>query len=269
LAPEIVTDFLLKKWNYQGFAISDDLIMGAVSNIYNLADACEKALEAGEHLFLICRPEEVANVYAKLLRRAMRNERLASAIYRNSSKILSFKYSHLSKLRPKIAAQKEIKQLKKLSEQVSKRAITLLKGETLKTVPHSCTIFYPRTKWLPAEETAISSYLTKHGANVQQEPFTIQIEDPEGVALARKSNTEWNIVIVINPAIHPGQMRLIQELFRRNKQVAVISGAFPSEDFPEEVKTAIAAYWTSPAALTAAAKALFGEEKMPGVVPLY
>jgi hypothetical protein len=159
--------------------------------------------------------------------------------------------------------------MKKLSEDVSKRAITLLKGRAIKNRPDKCTIFYPRTKWLPAEETAITSYLTKHGAVVKQEPFAIQIEEPEGVALARKSNTEWNIVIAINPGIHPGQMRLIRELFRRNKQVAVISGAFPSEDFLEEVKTAIAVYWTSPAALTAAAKALFGEQKMPGVVPLY
>ena len=269
LAPEIVTDFLLTKWNYQGFAISDDLIMGAVSNIYNLADACEKALEAGEHLFLICRPEEVAKVYSKLLRRAARNDRLAHAIYRNSSKILSFKYSHLSNPRRKIVVQKEIKRMKKISEEVAKRSITLLKGGELKGVPDECTIFYPRTKWLPAEETAITSYLKRLGTKAKQEPFEIQIEEREGAALARKSNTEWNIVIVINPAIHPGQMRLIQELFRRKKQVAVISGAFPSEDFPEEVKTAIAAYWTSPAALTAAARALYGERKMPGVVPLY
>jgi beta-N-acetylhexosaminidase len=269
LAPEIVRDFLLKKWSYQGFAISDDLIMGAVSNIYNLADACEKALAAGNHLFLICRPEEVANVYAKLLRRAARNESLTNAIYRNSSKILSFKYSHFSIPRQKIAVQKEIKQMKKFSEEVAKRSITLLKGAALKNSLDSCTIFYPRTKWLPADETAITSYLTKHGAHVEQEPFAIQIEEAEGIALARKSNTEWNIVIAINPGIHPGQMKLIQELLWRKKQLAVISGAFPSEDFLEEVKTAIAAYWTSPAALTAAAKALFGGQKMLGVVPLY
>ena len=269
LAREIVTDFLLKKWNYQGFSISDDLIMGAVSNIYNLADACEKALDAGNHLFLICRPEEVANVYAKLLRRAERNERLANAIYRNSSKILSFKYSYFSRAPYKVAVQKEIKQMKKFSEEVAKRSITLLKGGALKTVPDRCTLFYPRTKWLPEKETGFTPYLTKRGVQVTQEPYAIQIEEPDGVVLARKSDTEWNIVIVTNPGIHPGQLRLIQELLRQKKQVAVISGAFPTEDFPEEVRTVIAAYWTSPAALTAVAKALFGEEKMQGVVPLY
>ncbi|MCI0601840.1 hypothetical protein L0156_02395 [bacterium] len=269
LAKEIVTDFLLKKWNYQGFAISDDLIMGAISNIYNLADACEKALEAGNHLFLICRPEEVTNVFAKLLRRATRSERLTNAIYHNSSKILSFKYSHFSGTRQKVSLQKEIKRLKKFSEEAASRAITLIKGQPLKTLPGRCTIFYPRTKWLPAEETGVTPYLTKRGVEVKQEPFAIQIQEPESVALARNSNTEWNIVIVTNPGMNPGQMRLIRELLRQNKQVAVLSGAFPSENFPEEVKTVIAAYWTSPAALSAAAKALWGEEKMLGVVPLY
>ena len=98
LAKEIVTDFLFKKWKYEGFAISDDLIMGAVSNIYNLADACEKALLAGNHLFLICRPEEVTDVYAKLLRRVERSEHLQNAVYRNTSKILAFKYSRLRRI---------------------------------------------------------------------------------------------------------------------------------------------------------------------------
>ncbi len=269
LAKEIVTDFLLKKWKYQGFSISDDLIMGAVSNIYNLVDACEKALDAGNHLFLICRPEEVADVYAKLLRRAERSESLANMIYRNSSKILSFKYSHFAEKPRKVSIKNEIQKLKKFSEQTAEKSITLLKGQVLKTLPDHCTIFYPRTKWLPQEETGFTPYLKKLRVRVQQEPYAIQIEEPDGVALARKSNTEWNIVIVTNPAIHPGQMRLIQELLRQKKQIAVISGAFPTEDFPQEVKTAIAAYWTSPAALIAAAKALFGEQKMQGVLPLY
>src|SRR5687767_5209847 len=126
LAPEIVTDFLLKKWNYKGFSISDDLIMGAVSNIYNLADACEKALLAGNHLFLICQPENVAEVFSKLMRRVVRSDALKQVIFRNSSKILSYKYIQLRSERSHPVA-KEIRRMKKITEETSQKAITLLK----------------------------------------------------------------------------------------------------------------------------------------------
>ncbi len=266
LAKEIVTEFLLKKWKYEGFAISDDLIMGAVSNIYNLADACEKALLAGNHLFLICRPEEVTDVYAKLLRRVERSEHLQNAIYRNTSRILPFKYMKLG-LERKYSVTKEIRRMKKLTEEASQQAITLIKGQPLKFNLGQCTLFYPRTKWLNEGETELTAFLTKRGTAVKQFDFPIQVEEPDGIALARQSGTEWNIAIVTNPAFHRGQMALLQELIRNNKRVVVIVGAFPSDDFPESVSTVICAYWTAPAALRAASRALFGEAKVKGVLP--
>ena len=267
LAKEIVTDVLLKQWKYQGFSISDDLIMGAVSNVYGLADACEKALVAGNHLFLICRPEEVSDVYAKLLRKAEKSEALQNLLLRNAGKILSFKYTGDLVTNHKYPVAKEVRKMKKLTEEASQKAITLLKGEAVKfNLPH-CSIFYPRTKWLVDGETELTAFLTKRRTAVDQFEYPTNIEDEDGIALAKQSKAEWNIVVVTNPAIQPGQMSLIQTLLRKKQRVLVISGAFPADVFPEQVGTVIAAYWTSSAALKATARALFGDEKIQGILP--
>ena len=266
LAPEIVTDFLLKKWNYKGFSISDDLIMGAVSNIYNLADACEKALLAGNHLFLICQPENVAEVFSKLMRRVVRSDALKQVVFRNSSKILSYKYIQLRSERSHPVA-KEIRRMKKITEEASQKAITLLKGDPLNFHLNECSIFYPTTKWLKDGETELSGFLSKRGTSVSQYGFPIQIAEEESQSLASKSRTDWNIVIVTNPSVQRGQMSLIEELVRKNKRVVVISGAFPADQFPEGVITVLAAYWTGPAAMQAVAKSLFAGATIRGTLP--
>lgn len=267
LAKEIVTDFLLKKWNYQGFSISDDLIMGAVSNLYNLTESCEKALEAGNHLFLICKPEDVPVVFKKLYRRVERSEALQRAVYRNSSKILSYKFDLFGQIRPSVSIKKEVGRMKKYSEKVSENAITPLRGSSITEKFDKCTLFYPLTKWLSEGPGEMLSFFSKKGIAVHAEAFAAQIQEEESSRLALKSNTEWNIVIVTNPGFHKGQMRLIRELIRNHKKVAVICGSFPFEQFPNEVKHVVGAYWTWPEALKTAIQGLLGERKMKGALP--
>jgi hypothetical protein len=267
LAKEIVTDFLQHKWKYEGFSISDDLIMGAVSNMYNLTDSCEKALEAGNHLFLICKPEEVTTVFKKLLRRVERSVALQTIVYRNSSKILSFKFGSFPKEQNSISIQKEIDRMRKFSEKAAESAITPIRGTRIQDNFQTCTLFYPITKWLSDDSSEIRSFFSKRGIRLQTESFPIQIQEQEGLQLANKSNTEWNFVIVTNPSFNAGQMSSIKELVRRGKKVAVIGGAFPYDQFPAEVKNAVSAYWTWPAAVKAAVLGLLGERKMKGRSP--
>jgi beta-N-acetylhexosaminidase len=267
LAKEIVTDFLLRKWNYEGFSISDDLIMGAVSNLYNLTESCEKALAAGNHLFLICRPEEVVVVFKKLLRRVQRSEKLQQTVYRNCSKILSYKFEFFKQPKRVISIPQEIRRIRKYSESLSEAAITPMRFAPIQKSIQSCTLFYPRTKWLSEGPGNLLQFLERKGIETRAESFALQISDDEGARLAAKSNTEWNVVVVTNPGFHQGQMKLIQDLVRKKKKVAVICGAFPFAEFPEEIKQVIAAYWTWPDALKAAIRGLIGERKMKGHLP--
>jgi hypothetical protein len=235
--------------------------------LYNLTESCEKALSAGNHLFLICRPEEVAFVFKKLLRRVERSEELQRVVYRNSSKILAYKFEMFKKQPKRTSIHREIERMRKFSQKLAESAITPLRTEPIEEQIRSCIVFYPQTKWLTDSANEVLEFLKDKGIDARGESFPIQITDEQGADLATKSGTDWNIVIVTNPGFHRGQMRLVQDLVRKKKKVAVIGGAFPFSEFPPEVKQVIAAYWTWPDAIKSALRGLLGERKMKGVLP--
>jgi beta-N-acetylhexosaminidase len=267
LAPEIVSQFLLQDWNYSGLSISDDLIMGAVSNMYNLTESAERALLAGNHLFLVCKPDGVVTTFKRLLARARSNEALRNQIFHNCARVLSFKF-HMAPSDRKGNLQKEIRNLQKYSNEVGKASITLIHGTPVKKVPNQCTLYLARTKWLQGDRSALADYLQSKKCSVTEYYYAIEISPAEARQLAKKSRTDFNVILIVNSPRHAGQQALLKELMNRNKKVAVISGSFPRESFPQQILAAVAAYWTSPSTLKEAGRVLFGEQKAHGVLPL-
>jgi len=267
LSKEIVNDFLIQKWNYPGLSISDDLIMGAVSKLYNLTEAAERALLAGNHLFLICRPEGVLKTFDRLLSRASRTPEFASAVFRASSRILAFKIHSRTGTDHEIKIKDEIHVMRKLTQEISGKAITHIHGESIGKIPSQCTLFLPLTKWLK-ENSNVQSYLSKRGCQVSSHFYQLALSEPEARLLASQSNTQFDIVVTTNSLQNPGQAALLDELAARGKQLCVISGAYPGGRLPDDVRIAMASYWTFPAALEAAVKAILGERKAPGKLPL-
>lgn len=267
LAPEIVRDFLLKKWRYAGLSISDDLIMGAVSNMFNLTESAERALLAGNHLFLVCKPDGVVKTYKRLLSRARANETFRQTIFQNCARVLSRKFAMRS-METTLNLSREIKSLNKNSQEVAKASMTWLHGKPMSKTPRECTIYLPRTKWIQSERTAVGAYLRSKGCSVQEHLFPIDVSVIEAVSLAGRASGDFNIVVTVNNPRHEGQRALLEKLISRNKRVAVISGGFPREWIPKEVQAGVVAYWTSEVALMEATKVLFGKQKARGRLPL-
>ncbi len=268
LSKEIVDEFLIKKWNYPGLSISDDLIMGAVSNLYNLTEAAERALLAGNHLFLICKPEGVLKTFDRLLSRASRSNELAAAVFRASSRILSFKIHLRTGANLGFNIKDEIRSMRKQADEISRKAITRIQGEPIGKTPSHCTLFLPLTKWLKEDSTIVQSYLTKRGCQVSAHFYQLTLSEPEARSLAARSGTLSNLVVTVNSSQNHGQAALLNELAARGKQLYVISGAYPRDLLPSTVQIAVASYWTSPAGLEAAVKAILGERRAPGKLPL-
>lgn len=269
IAPEIVSDYLFGKWDYHGLSISDDLNMAAVSDIYNPPEAAEEALMAGNHAFLICKPQGVVTAYRRLLGRAQGNTKLAAAIFRGSSRMMALKLQKPA-MPPKLDVdiQKEIELLRRYGRKASELAITRLRKGVLRPLPANCTLYAPVTKWISDRETGASEVLTEAGCYPIARIFPMTLPHDQALQLAAASATEWNIVVLANAANHGGQVSLLTELIRRGKKVAVISGAFPIDPLPDEVRVAVASYWTAPEGLRAAALALTGRMPATGKLPL-
>jgi beta-N-acetylhexosaminidase len=267
LAPEIVRDFLIKQWKYAGLSISDDLIMGAVSNMYNLTESASRALLAGNHLFLVCKPDGVVASFKRLLSRAKSDETLRNHIFHSCARILSFKFGMPSRERP-INVQKEIQSLHKYSSKVSEESITWIRGKPQAKPTESCSIYLPQTKWLKEDRSAIGEYLRAQKCRVQEYFFPIDIPVDDARRLAKRSASTVNIIVCVNNRRHEGQRALLQELASKNRRTIVIGGGYPLDWIPEGTAAAVAAYWTSHSALLAATRVVFGKQKARGKMPL-
>lgn len=267
LAPEIVRLLLLESWNYNGVAISDDLMMGAVSHAWSLADAAELALKAGNHLFLICAPAGVADAFRELLDRAKKDTEFARMIRNNAMRILNFKQQRLKKPRNKGSISTAMHEMDRLSATITSRAITKLSGKKLPVDVRDWTLFEPKTKWIQKTGTALARWLLTHGKRVQEHLYSIEMNVEDAQQLAALSKTEWNIIVVTGISNRPGQRALIEALASAGKQLAMIHGSYPRDKMPREVHSAVASYWTSPGALNAAASVLFNEQKSRGIWP--
>lgn len=267
LAPEIVRDLLLDSWDYDGLAVSDDLMMGAVSRAWSLAGAAELSIRAGNHLFLICSPNGVADTFKELLNRAENDSELAALIRNNASRIVNFKQQKLKRPLNSTSLSSAVKELEQTSNMISNRAITKIFAN--KSVPDATdwTIFVPKTKWIQKTGTALSRWLRNEGKRVKEHLYSIEITDEEARQMAELSKTEWNIIVVTGISNHSGQKKLIDGLVSANKNVCLIHGSYPRDIIPANVHCAVASYWTAPAALNAAAAVLFNKQKARGKWP--
>lgn len=268
LSREIVSNLLFQDWNYAGLAISDDLNMGAVSSFYNLAEATQRAVIAGNHMVLICKPQGVLEAFEKMLALAEGDSALAGALLRNSSRILAFKFRHLNAARPPVNPALEIRRMREASDLVSRASVTLRKGRPFPEPLKECTVFLPRTKWLKTGPSALTQHLRHRGARVRELFFAMDLTETQARAAAAQSRTSTNIVVLSNTLRFPNQLALLDELVRRKKTVAVISGAFPQDLVAGKPQILLNTYWTAPSALKAACQVLLGERKAPGRLPL-
>jgi hypothetical protein len=163
--------------------------------------------------------------------------------------------------------QKEVQNLHKYSTKVSEQSITWSQGKP-QSKPEACSIYLPRTKWLKGDSSALGDYLRSQKCRVHEYFFPIDISAEDARRLARRSDTSCNIVISVNNRRHEGQRNLLRELGLKNKEIIVISGGYPRDWIPGGTAAAVIAYWTSPSALLAAAKVIFGKQKARGRMPL-
>lgn len=267
LAPEIVRDLLLDSWEYYGLSISDDLMMGAVSHAWSLAGAAELAIRAGNHLFLICSPNGVVDTFKELLNRAENDTELAGMIRNNASKIVNFKQQKLKKTNNGTSLSTAMRQMEQLSNLISNHAITKVFANKLPQNADNWTLFVPKTKWIPKTGTVLAKWLRNEGKRVKEYLYSIELTNEEAHQLVALSKTEWNIIVVTGISNHPGQKALIDGLVSAGKKVCLIHGSYPRDIIPSNVHSAVASYWTAPAALNAAAAVLFNKQKAKGIWP--
>jgi len=95
MSKTIITDILRKDLNFDGVVVSDDMTMGAITNDYDISEACIKAINAGTDLLLVCHGYDNEVKVINSIKEAVNNktismDRIDESVYR----ILSLKENY-------------------------------------------------------------------------------------------------------------------------------------------------------------------------------
>ena len=95
MSKTIITDILRKDLKFDGLIVTDDMTMGAITNNFDISEACIKSINAGVDLILVCHGYEIEVDVINNIKDAVNNgtismDRINESVYR----ILSLKHNY-------------------------------------------------------------------------------------------------------------------------------------------------------------------------------
>ncbi len=129
LSKEIITEYLIKKLNYTGLIISDDMEMGSVKNNYSHLKAFIKAINAGTDLIIFrYSNKDILNIIDKLELAVQNNEIAINRINESVEKIFKIKQKYKLFDKLKSIDSINIRQNQKIIDKIAKKSIKIIKN---------------------------------------------------------------------------------------------------------------------------------------------
>ncbi|MDZ4816414.1 MAG: beta-N-acetylhexosaminidase [Verrucomicrobiota bacterium] len=96
----IIGDLLRKKLKYDGAVVTDDLEMGAITNVMTVEESAVKTLQAGTDLVLICHTPDVMLQAFEAVEKAVKDKRIKPEVLKLAAKRVAKFKSLVPKARP-------------------------------------------------------------------------------------------------------------------------------------------------------------------------
>jgi beta-N-acetylhexosaminidase len=215
LSKEVITDYLINKLNFNGLIISDDMVMGGITEHYSKLDACIKAINAGVDILIYRNSnEDTIQLIDQLEKAVISGEISKERIIKSAAKIIQYKEKY--KLLDKKTSEqdfntekynKELDRISLKSVIVEKKGKALLLSKNKKTLiiaPDKSQIFnYSKDKGTLGEFLGISSEIL-YSLNPTREEIEI---------ISNKANNfDTAIFISYNSLINKGQIDLFNSI---------------------------------------------------------
>lgn len=274
LSPKVVTDLLRREMGFNGIAVTEDISSPWLLNTMSVEEASVRAILAGNDLVLVGNDID-------LQRRAWRGLRMAGDTFRIPQEHLNRIQTRLRNMlkrkdRTRVPATMEIEDdgtAAALAERIARAAVEVVRDPGgIIPVPRDSKagVLFPRL-WDVADRVMIDDELRGAAGLVQgwiqeRSPSTDVMEipvQPEGDLL--NLTLEWGegldtlVFFCYDAHRFSGQRKLIEELQRRGKKLAVVILRNPWDSaFLGEKTTVIQTYGFRVAQLAAAVRLLFG-----------
>src|SRR3569833_2886054 len=284
LSPKILTGILRDELGFQGIVVTDALDMGGIVNGFGAGDASVRALEAGADVLLMPANPEAA---IDAVQAAVKSGRLTEArIDRSVTRLLRAK-AELGLAKSKLV---DLSQLPKridtpeadaASQRIADRSVTLVRDET-GLIPlryAGSTMFYTLVE--SSSSTEGDAFATAiHARDPQAEILRAasSLSEADIETLIARGSSAHQFVIAAFASVAPGRgtaalsgflPKLVEALIATKKPGAGSARGDPDllRNFPG-VAAYLATYSTVPPSEIAAAKALFGDMRIDGKLPV-
>lgn len=275
---EVMHDILIKRLDYKGILISDDLTMGGVANFYNIEEASYLALMAGMDVIDICHDgDKMIKAHNYLIEKASTDPEVMGAVNRSFEKVDRFikRFSvPITDIDPiNVGSNENIIQMQQIADQI----ITVYKNDD-QLIPLTnlgkgdliCSVRPLRQSLVEDERsgTFVSAFLRDRFPEADYIQFDAKITEETVDEIIKDTTGGTAVVMTENAYLYPGQKKLVRRLNDRYQRVLLIALRNPYDGGIAGIKNSVFSYGYSLPNQKALIKVLKGEIKAQGNCPV-
>lgn len=288
LSRAIITGILRKRLNFDGVVTTDCMEMNAISKTIGTAQGAVEALKAGVDVVMISHTPSLQKQAIEKIVEAVENnelpiERIDEAyqrVRRLKERYVSWEQTNVDVEKVSIPDYVGSQEHRELAKQITQKGVTIVKDEQLLPLDNSkshrvCVLIQENTYLTMVEDKEFS--INSLGEVIQEIHPEANVQriskDPTAneIELLLKQANQYDTIIVgtLNAAKSTAQQTLIKKLYEQNERIVVVAMRNPYDlAWMPFIKTFIATYEFTTLALTAAAKAIYGIERVTGTLPV-
>lgn len=246
MSRRMITGILKEQIGFEGLVLSDCMEMDAIRKYYGTANGVVEAMAAGVDLVLVSHTAQLLEEGILAVYKALEEERLSKQeMEKSAAKIIAYKqkYIDLSVL-PEDCSEED----KRIEKEIRRTSITLTQGSMFELGEHPLFTGcggYLATQVSNKEKNpeTFAGYMEKKLGGVGIEMSKNPSETEINIAVDAAKKADSIILCTYNGHLQSGQLKLLQELSKLPKPMAVIALRNPYDlaDLPEHV-TGIAAW---------------------------
>lgn len=276
LSKRVLTDLLRKELGFQGIIITDDMEMGAIANRYGTGEAAVKAIEAGADMILVCHTFEKQEKAIYAVQKAVREGRISEQrIDESVRRILKLKAkrvgTHSLVSQPyangeRVSATVGRPEVHKLAQTIADHSVTLVRGRFQPISPRRFSNVLVLTS---SEEKRLESAFREVGYDPTVRSIA-KLEKGEIAEILEEARSHSAVVIAAEGFSRNAVWReLIGQLSKEKVPLVVLGLGVPYDAtlIPQNVPF-IAIYGSTSPSLKAGAKAISGQLKFKGRLPV-
>jgi beta-N-acetylhexosaminidase len=212
---KIVHDYLRQNTGYKGVIFSDDLEMGAITELCSIGEAAVKTMAAGHDALLACHNLKAQRLVFDALKEAYQSKRLATQELEASVerlRILTAKRSERFAPLPATPARaaKEQADVQTLLHEIQSVSITVLQEGPALSSTGTTAVVFPRL-------SALADRIMIEKDQLNEKTF---LENHSAVSVA--VNAEQTILFVFDAHMNAGDKALLETLQHSTKRLAVV-----------------------------------------------